>query len=62
MFSYSSPELVDAEVRYRRERVAHDWAARPGFHEKAAAPAWRARFPLGTAAGLRVSPRHHRHA
>jgi len=62
MFSYSTPEFMDAEVRYRRERVAQDWAARRGFQETAPAPAWRARFPLGTIASLRATPRHHRHA
>ena len=28
MFSYSNPALVDAEVRYRRERLARDWSPR----------------------------------
>ena len=62
MYSYSSPDLIDAEVRYRRERVAQDWSPRRGFEEKAGAPAWRARFPLGMAASFRAMPRRHRHA
>jgi len=28
MFSYSNPAFIEAEARYRRERLAHDWSPR----------------------------------
>ncbi len=62
MMSYSSPELIDAEVRYRRERLAGDWRS-TGWRD--AAPAWRAHRAWATVAALGrlgTTSRRHRHA
>jgi hypothetical protein len=62
MFSYSSPDFLEAEIRYRRERTEHDWHARHAGDESGASLARRARVAFVAAANLRGTPRHHRHA
>jgi hypothetical protein len=61
MFSYSNLALVDAEVRYRRERLGRDWSARRA-DELDAMPAARTRLAFPPARTLRGLVRLHRHA
>jgi hypothetical protein len=61
MFSYSHPAFVYAEIAYRHERAAKDWAARHDTDGNAV-PARRSRRALAALAALRPTPRHHRHA
>jgi hypothetical protein len=61
MFSYSNSAFMDAEVRYRQEATARDWSPRHGSHGVHGSPTRRGRLAAALA-GLRVAPRHHRHA
>jgi hypothetical protein len=64
MFSYSNPQLVDAEVNYRRERLGHDWLVRTALDTAPdTAPSLRRiRSSVAVLAHLRPTSRHHRHA
>lgn len=62
MMSYSSPELINAEVRYRRERLARDWQARQAADPLTGAFLSRARTAVVAVAHPRTAPRRHRHA
>jgi hypothetical protein len=61
MMSYSSPEFVDAQARYYRDRLAGDWHRRAGGTPTTFIPhrAWAAATAVAT---LRIGPRRHRHA
>lgn len=62
MISYSSPELMYAELRYRRERIARDWQARPAGSPVTGAFLARARSTVAAVGHLRTTPRRSRHA
>jgi hypothetical protein len=62
MITYSSQELIDAEVRYRRERLAHDWQARQAGDAVTGAFLARARAAVAAVGNRRTPPRRHRHA
>jgi hypothetical protein len=62
MFSYSSPELIDAEVRYRRERTAGDWRSAAGRHKESGWGAHRAWATVASLGLVRASARRHRAA
>lgn len=62
MMSYSSPELMDAEVRYRRERLARDWQASHAADPLTGAFLSRARAAVVAVAHPRTGARRHRHA
>jgi hypothetical protein len=62
MISYSSPDLVDAEMRYRRERLASDWRPRPAGDPVTGAFLARARAAVVAVGHLGTAPRRHRHA
>jgi hypothetical protein len=61
MVMYSNQAFVDAEARYRRERLAQDWSPRRAG-ELDAAPAPRAHASFPAARTLRGMVRRHRHA
>jgi hypothetical protein len=61
MMSYSSPELVDAELRYRRERLARDWQIHQAGNHEAGSLSHRARMAVAAIATLGLT-RRHRHA
>jgi hypothetical protein len=61
MFSYSNPAFVDAEARYRREQIAHDWSSRRAS-ELDTAPVPHVRLALPSGRTLRGMVRRHRHA
>jgi hypothetical protein len=61
MFSYSNPGFVDAEARYRRERLASDWSShRARQLDPTLASHVRLAFPSGRT--LRGMVRRHRQA
>jgi hypothetical protein len=62
MMSYSSQELVDAELRYRRERLARDWQIHQGGHNGTGSRSRRARTAVAAIATLGLPTRRHRHA
>ncbi|HVN11865.1 MAG TPA: hypothetical protein VMT69_07215 [Kineosporiaceae bacterium] len=62
MFTYSSPELIDAEVRHRRERLVGDWQAAAGRDVATRWSAHRAWAVVAALGRFRATPRHHRHA
>jgi hypothetical protein len=59
MFSYNNPAFVEAEARYRRERLARDWSPRRGLAVDATQAGQHAFRPGRT---LRSMVRHYRHA
>ena len=62
MMSYSSPELMNAEIRYRRERLARDWQVRQAGDPVTGAFLARARATVVAVGHRRTALRRHRHA